>query len=144
MEWLLSFTKTISTSASVGESPNSSTEADGSSLHLHHCTSPHVPFSNMFKKQKYTYKDKKWLLSERLLFIPSQCGKLLCRCLWRVGLGASNCFIIQPFTFFFLRICWSLWMHNLWCFPLSCDNECQWASWSRSLSFEKHLTEELT
>lgn len=46
--------------------------------------------------------------------------------------------------FFFLWTFWSLWMYNLWCFPLSCDNECQWASWSRSLSFEKNLTEELT
>lgn len=45
---------------------------------------------------------------------------------------------------FFLRIFWSLWMYNLWCFCLPGDNECQWASWSRSLSFEKHLTEDLT
>lgn len=49
MEGLLSFAKTIRTS--VSESPNSSTEADACSLHLHHCTTPHVPFSNIFKSR---------------------------------------------------------------------------------------------
>lgn len=61
-----------------------------------------------------------------------------------LGLKLDAVLSSSHLLFFFLWTFWSLWMYNLWCFPLSCDNECQWASWSRSLSFEKNLTEELT
>lgn len=68
----------------------------------------------MVREQKYTHKGNKCLSLEGLLFIPAQCGKSLLRCLWRAGLGASNSFIIQLFTWFvILRIFWSLWMYRV-------------------------------
>lgn len=45
-------------SASVAESPNGSTEAKESSLHLYHCKTPCVPLSNMFKKAEICLKGK--------------------------------------------------------------------------------------
>lgn len=44
-----SFAKAINTSASIVDSLNVSTEAKESSTHLHHCKTPCVPLSNMFK-----------------------------------------------------------------------------------------------
>lgn len=50
------FAKAINTSASIVESPNGSTEAKESSIHLHHCKTTCVPLSNMFKKAKIHLK----------------------------------------------------------------------------------------
>lgn len=76
-----SFAKAIDTSASVVESPNDSTEAKESSLHLHHCKTPCVPLSNMFKKAKI------YLEGQEVAFIRK--GDVYSSSAWKIAVQMS-------------------------------------------------------
>lgn len=75
------FAKTIDVSALIVGSPNGSTEARESSLHFHHCKTPCVPLSNMFKKEKI------YLEGQEVAFIRK--GDVYSSSAWKIAVQMS-------------------------------------------------------